>query len=359
MIRYLEQEEKIRTRVMYEENFPEDSRAFIDYYYANKTKDNQILVMEEEKLQVMIHLNPYAWSICGEEAKVDYVVAVATDASVRRQGKMAEVMERALKDMAAAHQPFTFLIPANPKVYASSGFVFVPCEAYAQYRKFQRDIPGKKEGLRGDIVLRTAAKADIPRLVSFANRLLEQEYDIFPYHTREYYERAMAELASQDGAVVLLEREGELAGCFSYGKAEGHTELQEILVKKEYRPEFMQLAERWLAAGEAFREADRGQPEKKLEEKPVLEITDMDFMVRITDLKVLCLMLRSEEAFSLKVCVKDALLPSNEGCYEIRADQDGSSISSIPAGEAECTMEIGELTGFLFEKMKFFIREWV
>ena len=39
-IRKLEDEEKGRTRRLYEEVFSEDSPSFVDYYYTEKTKDN-------------------------------------------------------------------------------------------------------------------------------------------------------------------------------------------------------------------------------------------------------------------------------------------------------------------------------
>lgn len=59
-IRYLKEQEKCSTRQMYETIFPEDSQAFVDYYYQWKTKDNDIIVMEDkEGYEVMLHLNPF------------------------------------------------------------------------------------------------------------------------------------------------------------------------------------------------------------------------------------------------------------------------------------------------------------
>ena len=46
-IRYLKQWEKQRTRSMYEMMFPEDSKAFVDYYYQWKIEENEVIVMEE------------------------------------------------------------------------------------------------------------------------------------------------------------------------------------------------------------------------------------------------------------------------------------------------------------------------
>ena len=46
-IRYLNQEEKERSRKLWEECFPEDSARFLDYYYQEKCRDNRILVLED------------------------------------------------------------------------------------------------------------------------------------------------------------------------------------------------------------------------------------------------------------------------------------------------------------------------
>lgn len=347
MIRYLKQEEKIKTRVMYEVNFPEDSKRFVDYYYAHKIKDNQILVMEENgELQVMMHLNPYTFQICKEPTEVNYVVAVATDASARRQGKMAQVMGHALRDMAQAHQPFTFLIPANPKVYLSSGFAFVPSEKYAEYEA-QPELRAAQTApeFNRRLKIRQAKQEDIPGIVSFANEFLEREYDIYPLGDAAYYERILAEVESEDGALMLLEQaeSGEMNGIFSYGKEGRRAELQTILVQTQYRDDFPKLAETWFAAQGVFETA----------------ITDMDFMVRITDLKTFCRMLKSEEPFTLKVRVCDSIIADNNGSYEIRADKSGGSIKAIPAEETDSRMDIAQLTEHLFEKWNLFVREWV
>lgn len=361
MIRYLTQDEKFRTKEMYQENFPEDSVAFVDYYYTHKTRDNEILVMEADALEVMIHLNPYQFQICGEPAKINYIVAVATEESVRRQGKMGRVLSRALLDMASERQPFTFLIPANPAVYLSAGFVFVPTEQYPEYegQLIQRDRLAPEEfaekaarqaqNLRAAELtarkpeLRKAAKADIPAMVKFANEFLERQYDIYPYRTEGYYQRMLAELACQNGGLVLMELDDQIVGIFSIVRDEDHAELQEILVLPEYREQLFSLAE-------AFVEGASFLP---------LAVTKMDFMVRILDIRVLGLMLRSPEPFTLKVQVEDDIIPANRGSYEIFTDLSGSSIRVISPGETHCTMDISQLTELLFGRMKTFIREWV
>lgn len=385
MIRYLSQEEKNRTRALYEANFPEDSVEFVDYYYSCKTADNRILVMEDAgEPEVMIHLNPYTFKVCGHSVLVNYIVAVATEASVRRQGKMRAVMKRALRDMAREHQPFTFLIPANPAVYRSDGFVFVDSEADDEtargIRQKEKDISTFHE-----LSLRRANAADIPAMVRFANTFLDEEYDIFPEHTEAYYHRMMAEMECQNGGIILLVRartseqelpsdwegmserelppdwEGlpeQLIGIFSYGRENRRTAIQELLVKREYRKKML------FRIREGSTRREDGIAGKQFfapftEQKSPLAIDTMNFMFRILDLRALVPLLRSREPYALRVQVEDRMLPENTGAYEILLDRAGSTITCIPVEETECSMDITELTCYLFGKMKIFIREWV
>lgn len=93
MIRYLEAEEKGRTRALWNEAFPEDSVSFGDYYYKEKTKDNRILVCEEEgRIVAMLQRNPYAVSMRGDVRTCDYIVGVATAVSERHKGHMRSLL---------------------------------------------------------------------------------------------------------------------------------------------------------------------------------------------------------------------------------------------------------------------------
>lgn len=358
MIRYLSREEKQHTRTMYEMNFPEDEKAFVDYYYEWKIRDNQILVMEDEnepgQLQVMIHLNPFEFYMCGEKVEVNYIVAVATEASVRKQGKMAQVMKVALQDMAKKHQPFTFLIPANPKVYLSSGFVFVPCERYEKEQNLlgervkrkglniaiEPDMELSAASVTEQMTIRKCTLEDIPKLTRFSNEMLQQKYDIFPYKTEVYYARMLAELEGECGGLMLVVQGEELVGCFSYGQSNDKTEIQEILISSRN--------DKGIFDGIRETFSDRQ-----------INVTDMNYMIRILDIRVLGLLLRSVEPFSLKVQITDDIIEENNGCFEIKADMAGGSITSIAEKDVESCMNIPQLTEFLFGKMKLFIREWV
>ena len=104
----------MRSRELYENVFPEDSRRFVDFYYEYKTRDNEILALEEDGQMVsMLHLNPYTMILNGYEVKSNYIVAVATRKEYRHRGFMRLLLEKALRDMAALGIPFVFLMPAS------------------------------------------------------------------------------------------------------------------------------------------------------------------------------------------------------------------------------------------------------
>ena len=77
-VRYLDSSEKKRCRSLWEEAFPEDSASFVDYYMEEKTKDNRILVLEENgRILSMLHRNPYEVYAGDRLWKCDYIVGGA------------------------------------------------------------------------------------------------------------------------------------------------------------------------------------------------------------------------------------------------------------------------------------------
>lgn len=351
MIRYLGQEEKQRTRGLYEACFPEDDASFIDYYYQYKTRENRILVMEEEqrggKLQAMIHLNPYRFQICQKTVDVSYVVAVASDVSVRRQGKMAMVLHRALRDLAKEGQPFAFLIPANPKVYESSGFVFVSGEDYHWLKFGAQKEAGILQAAELDPgmfstghCLTPALPEDIPGMAAFAGEYMRRGYDVFPVKDAAYYRRMMEELRSQAGGFLLLKKKQELMGIVSYGMDGNQGEIQEVLVKPQ--------------AGtiltEHLTDYFHGNPPN---------IPNMNYMVRILSIRRLAKLLCSRKPLSLNVQVTDDVIAENNGSFAIRIGRQGGSVTCIDREDAECSMDIRHLVKVLFEGQRIFIREWV
>lgn len=270
-IRYLAPQEKQGTRAMYEEMFPEDSVSFVDYYYQWKTRENEILVMEEDgMLQVMLHLNPYTLWLNGHCRELPYIVAVATSPSCRRKGKMGRVMGRALQDLERQQVPFAFLLPKDPAYYQGQGFVFFPSQegaGPAADKGSNRDgaFAGREALESGGQRLRAAGvgavpagniaqgtggvspegdaqgadsrdkcaagaanskrtfywdragEGDAPELASFSNNILKGKYHIFIKRDAPYFYRLLAETEAERGGILLLKSLGAIGETPDFG----------------------------------------------------------------------------------------------------------------------------------------------
>ena len=166
MIRYLTDNEKERSEALYREAFPEDKEAFVKYYYSYVTRDNQILVLEqEEQICSMLHLNPYRLSVNGTVVDAYYYVAVATRADCRHQGMMRKLLHRSLKDIYAEGHPFTYLMPASKAIYEPFDFRIV----YQQ------------------------KKVEVPLAPECANEKMAELFDVYTLRDDWYVEKMLEE----------------------------------------------------------------------------------------------------------------------------------------------------------------------
>ena len=166
MIRYLQDNEKRRSEELYREAFPEDKDAFVDYYYSYVTRDNQILVLEQdEKICSMLHLNPYRLGVQGTEVDAYYYVAVATKADCRHQGMMRALLYRSLNDIYVKGHPFTYLMPADKAIYEPFDFRIV----YQQ------------------------KKVELPLEPEKANEKMAELFDVYTLHDDWYVEKMLEE----------------------------------------------------------------------------------------------------------------------------------------------------------------------
>ena len=223
-VRKLKKEEHIRTRKLWEKVFTEDTEKFLDYYYSEKVKDNEIYVIEDDgEIVSMVHLNPYRMRIDKEIHNTHYIVAVATDENYRRKGLMATLLRYVMDVMQRRGEPFTFLMPASESIYKPFGFTFI----YTQNQSKVLGLECKDE----EIEIVDASEADCYNMAEFANKYL-QTYEITTWRTAEYYKKILSEQSSQNGGILLLKKNGIIEGVVCYAKEE-EFEIREPLVNNE------------------------------------------------------------------------------------------------------------------------------
>lgn len=299
-IRKLDVTEHSSTRPLYEEVFAEDSQGFVDYYYTEKTKDNQIYVIEEDGgIQAMIHLNPYELRVNGIKKDVDYIVAVATRKAYRKRGYMGELLRRALRDMYASGRSFTFLMPAAEAIYTPYDFRTV----YEQERK---RCPRKDSGTLvledgRECRVSPAEESEMEELAAAANRELSSAYQVYAYRSEAYYRRIQKEYASE-GAHLMVYREGE-----------------RILDLRPYIPD--------------------GQTEE----------TALKIMVRIIDVRRFLMSIQLKTLAAVCFQVTDPIIAENNRCIVITGTEySGVMLMDGKPENSEGTLTISALTEFLF-----------
>ncbi len=328
MIRYLEKEEKGRCRGLWQEAFPEDSEGFLEYYFKWKTRDNQILVKEDEtgRILSMAHLNPYQVMVRGRVWELDYIVGVATAKDSRHQGHMRDILGKMLLDMHEAGMPFCYLMPASEAIYLL-GFRFV----------FDQPLWQMKEGLPEGAGPKEIPLAEAHSLASWINRWLKQRFQVYALRDEKYMERLEAELDSENGRVFgWYDKQGELKASGLLGNGKGGAEVSLFCGTG--------------LGGTGRRGSNPGGG--ALQTGPADESPDgavgtgcncasvrPAIMARITDAA------RMMEAVSLNeeapcdhiealLRIRDELIPGNRGLWRWKLDAHGSRLMREPAGPA-------------------------
>lgn len=209
VLTYLDAEDKDETKHLWHMCFPEDSESFIEYYYKEKTKDNEILVKKDNGLLIsMVQYNPYAVKLRGHLWKLDYLVGVATEESRRREGHFRDVFVKMLHDEEAAGKPITYLVPVNPAVYAPMGFTFIGNVASYELTEEAKQT-----------LTRTVCQdrpEDCGRAAVYMEQWLGARYEMYTRRDAAYVSRLIKELASENGTLEFLEQDGRLVGLDAY-----------------------------------------------------------------------------------------------------------------------------------------------
>lgn len=345
-IRYLKQEEKAESRRLWREAFPEDSEEFDDYYYTEKTKENRILVREDQgEMIAMIQLNPYEIRVRENVYALDYIVGVATKKDRRHEGHMRSLLVRMMEDMERVHTPFTFLMPASEKIYAPFDFRFIfdqPAFQVSDLHELKRVVvpagtvgeDGRKGGIKGC----ENAIPDLQKVAEWMETWLHNRYEVYAVRTREYVELLDKELESEDGSWSFYFAGNDLVGIgCEWGLAKKEQRL--LYLKDEYEQE----------AGAA---------------KPAImaRIIDLREFVRNICLKKDC----DLETMTVEIGIRDGFLQKNDGLFRWTLDKNGSEIEKtgeklqIHEGEKKIpVLTIGEMTEWLFGYRKADRADWM
>lgn len=360
--------ENQRARKLYEEIFDEDSPAFVDYYFRVKAAENEIFVVENEKQEILatLHLNPYKMMFCGEKAKTNYIVAVATRADCRHQGMMRSLLQASLQEMYRRKETFTWLMPAAEAIYRPFGFRFiyeknkmtVTADVLRRAETDEKWQIHSDQEVSGDIFCEEAKKEDLAELACFAEKQLSKLAEVYTVHDIAYFEQRMQEVGCEGGSLILIRKEKEICGYFLALKKD--REAWEIVVEDAVQKKAFPAVLHWFEASEekctftAFPQI--WEQYAQSENVPAI-------MGRLVHLErfVCCLKIKKEQEW--KIRLTDSLIPENNGYFIIKTGIEGGSLIRVEnLSEKEkkmfCSMDIGQLTEELF-RLPVFLNEVV
>ena len=333
-INWLVQEEKNRTRQIWETIFTEDSTKFLDYYYQVKNAENEVVTLEEDGKEVsMLHLNPYPMRLGRKNADSHYIVAVATDPDYRHRGYMAELLKASMQRMYEKKEPFTFLMPASEAIYLPFDFRFI-------YEQNQAEITGKASG---KWQFREADLEDAGILASLASAILEKSCTVTAIRDEAYYKRQILEQKSENGGIRIAMDGGDPVGMFSYGYEDGSFEIMEPLANISGGwATFLKEAVFSLTADEVTPVMCRGLLEEGRRKKPII-------MARIIHLETLLEALVPVCDFRMEISVFDPILKENNGVFRLTTER-GRVLAEKVRDKIESVdaIPVSELTQILF-----------
>ena len=344
ILRRLDPDEHGRTRKLWEEVFADDTKAFLDYYYYIKTRDNEIYVVEEDGgICSMLQLNPYTVRMEEQEFPSAYVIAVATRKEYRSRGYMGALLRTSLKEMYNRGLPFTFLMPAAEAIYTPYDFRYIYSQDQGTLICGKRDgeLHWKSEG----VLFSDAGLWDAEEMSHFFETYFADRFQVCTVRDAAYYQTMILEQQSERGGVRLMRRDGVLKGFYAYAGEEG-LEIREPLFLSGYEEDFRnsveELADR-MQAGQQEIPVYACPPEYADRRKPLI-------MARIVSLRNLlsALMVPEEECVECSFAVIDPLITENSRVWKLTSGIGETELHVGETEDSEGVLPVADFTELIF-----------
>ncbi len=319
IIQYLKPDEKNRTKILWEEVFNTDTKQFVEYYYKNKVRDNEILVMEKNNTIIsMLQLNPYTLSLNDRILDVFYLVGVATQKEERKKGYMRLLLEKTLRDLSEKGHALIYLMPADEKIYTPFDFNFI----YNQVRIDGVDIDYSSES---NFFMKKATLEDANSLSNFANKIISIKYGVYMCRDERYYLNLIEEAVASNGNVYMCFKDNELVGIFTLEMEDENTVyIIEPICQMEIYKTFLSsiiLMNKSKNYNIKILGADP-LDFRNVELKPII-------MGRILNLEVFLDGICSKDPLELCISITDKIIRENDGTFVWSINRNCSTISRL------------------------------
>ncbi|MCR8746549.1 GNAT family N-acetyltransferase [Romboutsia lituseburensis] len=179
-----------------------DGENFVDYYFKNKYKRHNTIVVEDEgEVVSSLQLNQYKINLNNKIYNTSYVVGVSTLPQVRGRGYMKNIMKFMLKELYKRNQLVSILMPIDYRLYRKYGYEH--CYDQIEYNINIEDLGNYKINGR----LYKANQFNINELVDISRKFLK---DINGNVERDekFYLNLLNEIKSENGHIYIHENNG-------------------------------------------------------------------------------------------------------------------------------------------------------
>ena len=325
-----------------------DTDIYTDFYFEWKITDNQVLLLYKDmQLVAMLHLNPYTLMVKGKELSANYIVGVATKESERRKGLMKRLIEASMETMYNKKMPFTYLMPVKESIYLPFDFSVIYEQPLWNHQLIDIKNEEKSKRDKSDqsdykiLVLETDDTTKINNLVSFTNKLLYNEYEIFVKRDTHYYKRLINEMRSSEGEVLVCYKHNIPVGYLSY-MAEEAIYITELISYKEDEKELFRMFLDYISSNEHLKDKKIFKKKKGSQETVI--------MVRIINLQEFIKILTAKTYVSFVVDITDPIIENNQGRFLIEIDKGGGHIEPT-SKEPDMFINIADLAKLFFGKL--------
>ncbi len=178
-----------------------DEAKFTDYYFENKYKNENTIVVEEVgEIVSSLQLNQYKIKLNNNIYDTSYVVGVSTFPQARGKGYMKNLMEFTLNELYKRNQLVSILMPIDFRLYRKYGYE--NCYDQIEYEIDIEDLRGFKS--KGS--LKKANLSNIEEIKNIENSFLENLNGTV-VRDNNYYENLFKEVESENGYIYIHEDE--------------------------------------------------------------------------------------------------------------------------------------------------------
>lgn len=174
-----------------------DGPKFTEYYFNNKYKNyNTIVIEEETNIVSSLQLNQYKIKLNDKEYDTSYVVGVSTLPEARGRGYMKYLMDFTLNELYKKGQLISILMPIDYRLYRKYGYEH--CYDQIEYEINIEDLRGFKSS--GNLI--KASLDYIDDMIKIEKSFLQNLNGIV-IRDEDYYKNLFKEVESEDGHIYI------------------------------------------------------------------------------------------------------------------------------------------------------------